>query len=84
MERPVSGLIVGRMIARLDDRYPWWRVVRQDGTLALASRDPMLGMKQQQRLKDEGVELVDNAVPSHFFMDESVLVHLLEADSSAG
>lgn len=83
MQRPVSGLVVGRMMAHLDDRYPWWRVVRADGTLALARREPILAAKQEQRLVDEGIKLVDGAVPSQYFVDESMLIRLTESESSA-
>lgn len=73
MEIPITGLLVGRMIARLDDQYPWWRVLKADGTLAIGNRDPILADKQQERLAAEGVAFVDGRVPAEFFVDEAFL-----------
>lgn len=67
LEQPLSGLLVGRILRSADIDCPWWRVVGADGTLPLDRRGPEFGAEQRRRLAEEGVELVDERVPSGLF-----------------
>jgi len=62
LRNPVSGLLVGRWMARCPNSLPWWRVVAGDGSLPVWKKDPHLGVEQTQRLSEEGVEIADGQV----------------------
>jgi methylated-DNA-protein-cysteine methyltransferase-like protein len=62
LDAPVSGLLVGRWMARCPEGVPWWRVVGKDGSLLLAKRDPQAAKHQADRLLAEGVDLIDGRV----------------------
>ncbi|MBV6457139.1 MAG: hypothetical protein HONBIEJF_00246 [Fimbriimonadaceae bacterium] len=67
LERPLSGLLVGRMIRSASLDAPWWRVVGADGRLPLDKRGPEFGADQRQLLADEGVAMVEDRIPASFF-----------------
>lgn len=50
---------VCRVLRELDDRgrVPWWRVIRSDGSFAMAAESSG-GREQRKRLKAEGVVIV--------------------------
>lgn len=75
LDRPVSGVIVGRWMARDVRDVPWWRVVAKDGTLPVWKRDASLEDEQVQRLLDEGVQLEGGRVPRRYFVDPDSLTH---------
>lgn len=50
--RPGAARAAGRVLAGSGDTVPWWRVVYSDGHLP-----PCNPGLQEQRLRDEGVEL---------------------------
>lgn len=56
---PVSGLLIGKWMASRalegEIEVPWWRVCAKDGTLVIAKRDPILGIRQRDLLEREGV-----------------------------
>lgn len=60
LDRPISGLLVGRAMARCPSDLPWWRVVGRDGQILTDKRDPRLGDLQRQRLQSEGVAFVED------------------------
>lgn len=53
-----SARLVGRILAEDGHDIPWHRVVRADGSCA-----PHIAQEQAQRLRAEGVLLVDGRVP---------------------
>ncbi|MEJ5169667.1 MAG: MGMT family protein [Fimbriimonadales bacterium] len=71
LDPPVSGLLVGKWMARAPEGVPWWRVVARDGTLVVAKRSPALGLEQRLRLEKEGVpfhgDQVEVSVARHCF-----------------
>lgn len=62
LPNPVSGLVVGRWMARAPEDVPWWRVVAADGRLPVGKRDPSLLLRQRRLLQEEGVGFEDDAV----------------------
>ena len=71
---PRAGRQVGYALAALEPGtdVPWWRVIRSDGSLALQG-DPDRGPRQAERLREEGVEVVDWRVDmGRFAWDPSV------------
>lgn len=54
LPNPVSGLIVGKWMARAPGDVPWWRVVASEGTLPVHRRDPGLAAAQAACLRREG------------------------------
>jgi methylated-DNA-protein-cysteine methyltransferase-like protein len=62
LSSPVSGFLVGRMMARCPDDVPWWRVVARDGKLPVWKVDPSFENQQVARLVDEGVRVEDGRV----------------------
>ncbi|MFQ3587366.1 MAG: MGMT family protein [Fimbriimonadaceae bacterium] len=60
LPNPVSGLIVGKWMARAPEDVPWWRVVAFDGRLPVYKRDPGLAQTQTARLRSEGVAFLDD------------------------
>ena len=74
LERPISGYLVGRAMARCPDDVPWWRVVAKDGKLPIDKRDPELGHLQVTRLRQEKTEMADETtVAPSAFVDPFVL-----------
>jgi methylated-DNA-protein-cysteine methyltransferase-like protein len=59
---PISGYIVGRIIAGTPGDVPWWRIVGKDGALPIRKRNPHLAVEQRQRLEDEGVSFDENGL----------------------
>ena len=53
---PISGYICGRIMNRVTEGVPWWRVVAKDGRLPVSKRSPHLAIEQRQTLESEGVE----------------------------
>ena len=47
---PGRARLIGKVMARIGSRLPWWRVLRADRTMAEEVRE-----KQARRLKAEGV-----------------------------
>ena len=52
---PISGYICGRVLGRLTEDVPWWRIVAKDGTLPIRKRAPHLEAQQRATLEAEGV-----------------------------
>lgn len=74
LERPISGYLVGRAMARCPDDVPWWRVVGKNGKLPIDKRDPRLGHVQVERLRAEKTEMADETtVASSAFIDPDLL-----------
>lgn len=70
LPNPVSGLIVGKWMARAPEGVPWWRVVASDGRLPVHKRDPGLAITQAAHLEAEGVAfLEDGRVDMSFAWD---------------
>jgi len=69
LDRPCSGLIVGKMIAECPLGVPWWRVVGADGSIKTDKRDPRIGMEQRALLQGEGIEFENDRVPRRYFAD---------------
>ncbi len=73
LEAPLSGFMVGRLMARCPSDVPWWRVVTREGRLAVHKRDPFLAAKQRQLLQDEGTEMADeDTVSASAFADQEL------------
>ncbi|HEY1907015.1 MAG TPA: MGMT family protein [Myxococcaceae bacterium] len=49
---PGRARLIGKVMARIGSRLPWWRVLRADRTMAEEVRE-----KQARRLKAEGVKV---------------------------
>ena len=70
LDRPISGYLVGRMMARCPDDVPWWRVVSRDGQMVVHKRDPILAEEQRRKLRAEGVALTpEDTVALPAFID---------------
>jgi methylated-DNA-protein-cysteine methyltransferase-like protein len=54
---PGAARAVGRVLARSDDEYPWWRVVTATGRLV-----PGHEVEHERRLRSEGVAIVGGRV----------------------
>lgn len=75
-ETPVSGLVVGRALARVpggESDLPWWRVVARDGSMPIGKRDPALSFKQASLLLAEGVPVEDGKVSRRAFLPDDWL-----------
>jgi methylated-DNA-protein-cysteine methyltransferase-like protein len=74
LDRPVSGFLVGRAMARCQDDVPWWRVVAKDGRLPVDKRDPELAQLQIRHLRQEKTEMADETTvaPSAFVEPEEL------------
>ncbi len=70
LERPVSGLLVGRWMASAPEDVPWWRVIGADGTIKTFKRGPEHGLRQRKLLEEEGIEFEDERVPERFFQPD--------------
>lgn len=57
---PISGYICGRVMGKVPDDVPWWRVVGKDGNLPLRKRHPELSIQQRETLIAEGVRFDEN------------------------
>jgi len=67
LKNPMSGFLVGRRLQSCPDGVPWWRVVAKDGTLPIWKLDPTAEDVQAERLRSEGVEVVDGRIDmAHF------------------
>lgn len=67
LNRPVSGLVIGKWMAIAPPDVPWWRVVASDGALRTARRDPGLALTQRRLLESEGVSFDGERVTSVAF-----------------
>lgn len=71
----LSPRLVGRIVARVAEDIPWWRVVRADGTLAACHDGSAATL-----LKDEGVPLAGGKVDWPAFDNP----HRIAIDAAAG
>lgn len=76
LEKRVSGLVVGRWMARAPDGVPWWRVVAKDGRLPIWKVSPFAADEQRIRLEAEGVEFEDDRVAPAYLLDADELAGL--------
>ncbi len=67
LSHPASGFMVGRWMAGCPTDVPWWRVVSKQGTLPVWKRDPETERLQIERLREEGVEVIDGRVDMERF-----------------
>ena len=70
-EPPISGYVCGRVMARVMDTAPWWRVVGKAGTLPIHKRGPDKARQQRELLESEGVEFDGDTIKREFFEDEA-------------
>lgn len=70
LDAPISGLLVGKILATCPPDVPWWRVVGADGSLLVAKRDPRLALEQRDRLESEGARFAADRVSREHFLDE--------------
>lgn len=70
LDRPCSGLVVGKMIADCPPGVPWWRVVGANGDIKTDRRDPRIGMEQRALLASEDVHLENDRVPRRYFVEQ--------------
>lgn len=54
-------------MANCPQDLPWWRVVAKSGRLPIGKRDPVLGLLQEEILRNEGVEVRDGTVNMNAF-----------------
>ncbi|AIE86538.1 MGMT family protein [Fimbriimonas ginsengisoli] len=74
LSRPVSGYLVGRMMANCPPDVPWWRVVDRHGKMVVAKRDPVAAETQRRRLENEKTEMADeDTVSPSAFIDPDLL-----------
>jgi alkylated DNA nucleotide flippase Atl1 len=66
---PLSGLVVGRLLAHADPTIPWWRVVGRDGSFPVGKKDPRLEIEQIRLLKKEGVRIAEGCVTDSLIPD---------------
>lgn len=67
---PMSGYVVGRIMANAPDDVPWWRVIGKTGALPIHKRNPHLAKMQRRLLEEEGVKFGDKGeVLGEFFAD---------------
>lgn len=69
LDRPVSGLLVGKWMTSAPEGVPWWRVVGADGSLVIARRGPEFALQQKGLLESEGVRFDGERVSREFFVD---------------
>ncbi|MBS1705964.1 MAG: MGMT family protein [Armatimonadetes bacterium] len=76
LRNPVSGLVVGRWMASLEDgdALPWWRVIGADGRLPIEKRGPHAAQIQRDRLEEEGVGFVEGKVEKIYFVEREFLL----------
>ena len=58
-EPPISGYVCGRIMGRVGEDVPWWRVVGKNGNLPIRKRNPDLETEQRQKLRAEGIDFED-------------------------
>ncbi len=68
LDRPVSGVLVGKWMTQSPPSVPWWRVVGRNGDLLVAKRGPEFAAQQRDLLEQEGVTFVDGQVERKFFL----------------
>ena len=69
-EPPISGYVCGRVMARVMDASPWWRVVGKTGSLPIHKKGPERAREQRELLENEGVAFDGDAIKREFFADE--------------
>jgi alkylated DNA nucleotide flippase Atl1 len=75
LSRPVSGFLVGRAMRSCPEGVPWWRVVSKDGFLVIHKLDPVLALRQREKLRSENTEMADDdCVSPSAFIDPLTLV----------
>jgi methylated-DNA-protein-cysteine methyltransferase-like protein len=62
---PAAPRLVGRVLATTDERLPWHRVVRADGTLAKGGRQRELLDREGVPLRGNRVDLRQARLPRH-------------------
>ncbi len=70
-EPPISGYVCGRVMGRVMDVAPWWRVVGKTGNLPIHKKGPERAREQRELLESEGVEFADDTIKREFFEDEA-------------
>jgi methylated-DNA-protein-cysteine methyltransferase related protein len=55
LDHPMSGFLVGRLMARAPEGVPWWRVVAKTGRLPIGKRNELWAIEQKRLLLVEGV-----------------------------
>lgn len=71
-EPPISGYVCGRVMGRVMDVTPWWRVVGKTGNLPIHKKGPERAREQRELLEKEGVEFDGDAIKREFFEDAPV------------
>ena len=69
-EPPISGYVCGRVMGRVMDTAPWWRVVGKTGTLPIHKKGPERARQQRELLENEGVEFEGDTIKREFFENE--------------
>ena len=69
-EPPISGYVCGRVMGRVMDTAPWWRVVGKTGNLPIHKKGPERAREQRELLEGEGVEFDRDTIKREFFEDE--------------
>jgi methylated-DNA-protein-cysteine methyltransferase related protein len=67
LSQPTSGRIVGRMMVDCPEDVPWWRVVAKTGGIPIWKQGPEAGIRQEELLKQEGVEIENGLIPMKRF-----------------
>jgi methylated-DNA-protein-cysteine methyltransferase related protein len=62
---PDAPRLVGRVLATTDERLPWHRVVRADGTLAKGRRQRELLHREGVPMRGDRVDLRQARLPRH-------------------
>jgi alkylated DNA nucleotide flippase Atl1 len=65
-----TGRAVGRLLARFGEGAAWWRVVRRDGYISSYQRGPDIGSLQRDRLRQEGILIDDDTVPTEYLIHD--------------
>jgi methylated-DNA-protein-cysteine methyltransferase-like protein len=63
---PGAPRLVGLVLSRTDDRLPWQRVVRADGTLPKGERQRDLLLREGVPMRGERVDLKEARLPPEF------------------
>lgn len=69
-EPPISGYVCGRVMGRIMDEAPWWRVVGKNGALPIHKKGPERAREQRELLEAEGVEFEGDNIKREFFEDK--------------
>lgn len=70
-EPTISGYVCGRVMGRIMDVAPWWRVVGKDGNLPIHKKGPERAREQRELLEAEGVMFEGDTIKREFFEDEA-------------